>query len=111
MAPVVAKEAKLLKSAMKGMNIGEKKKITMADSSEDSAGEEVNPDIFNKPISKKRGLQRQMYKTMKKEMRRKLKTHCSGSKKRAKELEAAQEETKRRFAKLATRGKEDAMEM
>lgn len=50
-----------------------------------------------------------MYKTMKKEMRRKLKTHCSGSKKRAKELEAAQEETKRRFAKLATRGNESAM--
>ncbi len=52
-APVVAKA---LKSAMKGMNIGEKKKITMADSSDESAGEEANTEILSKPISKKRGL-------------------------------------------------------
>lgn len=56
-APVVAKA---LKSAMKSMNIGEKKKITMADSSndEDSAEEEQKQDFFAKPISKKKGMSR-----------------------------------------------------
>ena len=56
-APVVAKA---LKSAMKSMNIGEKKKITMADSSDDegSAEEKQKPDFFAKPISKKKGLNR-----------------------------------------------------
>ena len=40
--PVVAKQAKLLKKQMKGMSIGNSKKIDMKDSSDSSSDEDEN---------------------------------------------------------------------
>ena len=44
--PVIAKQAKLLKRAMKGMQIGEKKKIVMEDSSDSSSSDNENETMF-----------------------------------------------------------------
>ena len=86
---------------MKGMSIGNSKKIDMKDSS-DSSSDDEDENVFmgeqsslNKTI-KKRTLSRQDYKTMKAELKRRGKTGSKGSKRRVEKLASAQEEIKQK---------------
>ena len=111
--PVVAKQAKLLKRQLKSLSINtETKKINMADSDDSSSSDGESeteqmegvesavqqlPSLTGKQIQKKPKFSRAHYKEMKKEMKRRLKNHTSGSKRRAEKLAEAQQLTIRRF--------------
>ncbi len=105
----------MLKKQLKSLNIGSAKKINMQDSSSsDSDDDEEDRDVFmgdqsvpslaSKGIKKRKGLTRAHYVTMKREMKRRIKSGAKGVKRRAEKLSQMQ-------ADIIAKFKGSAMEM